>query len=240
MIKTKYSSIVSHKHNTQYICYDSSIQPILQDRILACFVTDEFRLNNRRNFLDLNNGFIKKHFLRKGAMSILNDSYLFLGLNSSRPVRELVNYIDFNYILNSLNNERIMKVFEFCSPIFSHVQKKGLFYTGDIILSKVDGITLDKYIAANNIKSKFYNDLAFCFKILFDNGIFNFDMNLKNIIFNEETQKISFIDFDKLIINPYKKGDKKITLEVLSKFKKSLNKFDLDDKFDWDEFTNLF
>ena len=86
--------------------------------------------------------------------------------------------------------------------------------------------------------SKFYNDLAFCFKILFDNGIFNVDMNLRNIIFNIETQKISFIDFDKLIINPSKKGDKKSTLEVLAKFKKSLNKFNLDDKFDWDEFTS--
>ena len=171
-------------------------------------------------------------------MSIFNDSYLFLGLNSSRPIRELMNYIDFNHILNNLNITRIMKTFEFCFPVFSYVQRKGILYTGDIILSKIDGITLDKYIAANNIKSEFYSDLAFCFKILFDNGIFNIDMNLRNIIFNEETQKISFIDFDKLIINPSKKGDKKITSQVLSKFKKSLNKHNLDDKFDWDEFTS--
>ena len=238
MIKTKYSSIVSHKYNNQYICYDSSIQPILQDRILSCFTTDEFRLNNTSNFLDLNNGLIKKHFLRKGAMSIFNDNYLYLGLSSSRPIRELKNYIDFTHILNNVNDDRIMKIFEFCSPVFAYVQRRGLFYTGDIILSKVEGITLDKYISTNNIKSKFYNDLAFCFKILFDNGIFNIDMNLRNIIFNVETEKISFIDFDKLIVNPSKKGDKKSTLQVLTKFKKSLNKFNLDDKFDWDEFTS--
>ena len=238
MIKTKYRSIVSHNFNNQYICYDSSIQPILQERILSCFETDEFRLSNRSNFLDLNNGLIKKHFLRKGAMSILNDSYLYLGLNSSRPIRELMNYIDFIHILNNLNNDKIMKTFEFCSPVFSYVHRKGLFYSGDIILSKIEGITLDKYISTNNINSKFYYDLAFCFKILFDNGIFNIDMNLRNIIFNPETQKISFIDFDKLIINPSKKGDKKSIYEVLSKFKKSLNKFNLEDKFDWDEFTS--
>ena len=238
MIKTKYSSIVSHKYDNQYICYDSSIQPILQERIVSCLSTDEFRLNNRSNFLDLNNGLIKKHFLRKGAMSIFNDFYLYLGLNSSRPIRELMNYIDFTHVLNRLNNDRITKTLEFCSPVFSHVHRKGLFYSGDIILSKIEGITLDKYIATNNINSKFYNDLAFCFKILFDNGIFNLDMNLRNIIFNIETQKISFIDFDKLIINPSKKGDEKFTSEVLSKFKKSLDKFNLDDKFDWDEFTS--
>ena len=238
MIKTKYSSIVSHIYNNQYICYDSSIQPILQERILSCSTTDEFRLNNRSNFLDLNNGLIKKHFWRKGSMSLFRDSYLFLGLNSSRPVRELMNYIDFNYILSNLSDARIANTFEFCSPIFSHVQRKGVFYSGDIILTKIKGATLENYISENSIGSKFYNDLAFCFKTLFDNGIFNIDMNLRNIIFNKDTEKISFIDFDKLIINPSKKGDLKITAEVLTKFKKSLNKFNLDDKFDWEEFTS--
>ena len=110
-------------------------------------------------------------------------------------------------------------------------------YTGDIILSKIEGITLDKYISGNNMNSKFYSDLSFCFKTLFENGIFNIDMNLKNIMFNTKTQKISFIDFDKLIINLSKKGDKKMTSLVLRKFKKSLSKFNLDNKFDWEEFT---
>ena len=118
MIKTKYSSIVSHKFDNQYICYDSSIQPILQKRILSCFSSDEFRLNNKSNFLDYNNGFIKKHFWRKGGMSILNDSYLYLGLNISRPIKELKNYIDFSHILSNLSDTKITNTFEVCSPIF--------------------------------------------------------------------------------------------------------------------------
>ena len=236
MIKTKYSSIVSHKFDNQYICYDSSIQPILQERILSCFSSDEFRLNNKSNFLDYNNGFIKKHFWRKGGMSILNDSYLYLGLNLSRPIKELKNYIDFSHILSNLSDTKITNTFEVCAPIFSYVKRKGIFYTGDIILSKIEGITLDKYISDNNMNSKFYSNLSFCFKTLFENGIFNFDMNLKNIIFNTKTQKIAFIDFDKLIINLSKKGDKKMISLVLRKFKKSLSKFNLDDKFDWEEF----
>ena len=237
MIKTKYSTILCHKFDNQYICYDSSIQPILQERILSCFSNDEFRLNNNSNFLDYNNGFIKKHFWRKGGMSILNDSYLYLGLNLSRPIKELKNYIDFSHILKNLSNTKITNTFEVCSPIFSYINRRGIFYTGDIILSKIEGITLDKYISANNIKTKFYNDLAFCFKILFDNGIFNIDMNLKNIMFNTKTEKISFIDFDKLIIDSSKKGDKKMISIVLRKFKKSLSKFNLDNKFNWEEFT---
>jgi hypothetical protein len=237
MIKTKYSSIVSHKFDNQYICYDSSIQPILQERILSCFSSDEFRLNNKSNFLDYNNGFIKKHFWRKGGMSILNDSYLYLGLNLSRPIKELKNYIDFSHILSNLSDTKITNTFEICSPIFSYINRKGIVYTGDIILSKIEGITLDKYISDNNMDSKFYSDLSFCFKTLFENGIFNIDMNLKNIIFNAKTQKISFIDFDKLIINLSKKGDEKMISSVLRKFKKSLRKFNLDKKFDWEEFT---
>ena len=237
MIKTKYSSIVSHKFDNQYICYDSSIQPILQERILSCFSNDEFRLNNKSNFLDYNNGFIKKHFWRKGGMSILNDSYLYLGLNLSRPIKELKNYIDFSHILSNLNDTKITNTIEVCSPIFSYISRRGIFYTGDIILSKIEGITLDEYISDNNIDSKFYSDLSFCFKTLFENGIFNIDMNLKNIMFNAKTEKISFIDFDKLIINLSKKGDEKMVSSVLRKFKKSLSKFNLDNKFDWEEFT---
>ena len=237
MIKTKYSSIVSHKFDNQYICYDSSIQPILQKRILSCFSSDEFRLNNKSNFLDYNNGFIKKHFWRKGGMSILNDSYLYLGLNLSRPIKELKNYIDFSHILSNLSDSKITNTFEICSPIFSYINRRGIVYTGDIILSKIEGLTLDKYISGNNMDSKFYSDLSFCFKTLFENGIFNIDMNLKNIMFNTKTEKISFIDFDKLIINLSKKGDKKMTSSVLRKFKKSLSKFNLDNKFDWEEFT---
>tara|TARA_B100001059_G_scaffold234058_1_gene275606 strand:+ start:828 stop:1544 length:717 start_codon:yes stop_codon:yes gene_type:complete len=237
MIKTKYSSIVSHKYNNQYICYDSSVQPILERRILSCLSTDEFRLNNNSNFLDYNNGFIKKHFWRKGGMSILKDSYLFLGLSSTRPIRELINYIDFTHILNNLSDTRIKSTFELCLPVFCYIKREGMFYKGDIILSKIEGITLDKYISSSNIEAMFYRDLSFCFNTLFENGIFNFDMNLKNIIFNTKTKKISFIDFDKLLINPSKKDDEKMSLAVLRKFKRSLSKFNLDNKFDWEEFT---
>ena len=98
MIKTKFGSIFSHKFNNEYICYDTSIQPILKSRIIDSLKSDEFRLSNRSNILDLNNGFIKKHFWRKGAVSVFNDNYIFLGLKSSRPIRELINYIDFLYV----------------------------------------------------------------------------------------------------------------------------------------------
>ena len=139
--------------------------------------------------------------------------------------------------MSNLSNTKITNTFEVCSPIFSYINRRGVFYTGDIILSKIEGITLDKYISNNNIDSKFYSDLSFCFKTLFENGIFNIDMNLKNIMFNTKTEKISFIDFDKLIIDFSKKGDKKMISLVLRKFKKSLSKFNLDNKFNWEEFT---
>ncbi len=122
MIKTKFGSIVSHKFNNQYICYSSSIQPILKERILSANDSDEFRLSNNSNFLDLNNGFIKKHFWRKGAMSFLNDKYFFYGLKQTRPVRELINYIDYSYIISSSKNDTVNRI-EACSPVFSFIKK---------------------------------------------------------------------------------------------------------------------
>ena len=238
MIKTRFGSIVSHKYNNQYICYDSSVQPILKERILSGFENDEFRLQNNSNYLDFNNGFIKKHFWRKGAMKILKDYYFFLNLSATRPLRELKNYIDFNHIIQTQANKDMIQIFELCSPILAYINKRGLTYQGDIILSKIEGKTLDNYLMSNINDFNFFDDLGCCFKVLFDNGIYNLDMNIKNIIYNHSTKKIAFIDFDKLIIEPSKKNDKNYTNFVLKKFKSSLEKFELHNKFNWKKFLS--
>ncbi len=235
MIKTKFGSIVTHKFSNQYICYDSSIQPILKNRILASLDSDEFRLSNSSNFLDLNNGLIKKHFFRKGAMLFLGDKYFYYGLKHTRPMREYINHMDFIKIVQSSKNEWIINKLELCTPIFSYVVKNSFFYKGDIILSKINGETLDLILKKNE---RFYleEQLGLCFKFLFTNGIYNFDMNLKNIIFNYELNKISFIDFDKVMINTAKRNSKLYSSRVISKFRDSLIKYDLLTNFDWKKF----
>ena len=235
MIKTKFGSIVSHKFNNQYICYSSSIQPILKERILSANDSDEFRLSNNSNFLDLNNGFIKKHFWRKGAMSFLNDKYFFYGLKQTRPVRELINYIDYSYIISSSKNDTVNRI-ETCCPVFSYIKRTVLFYNGDIVLSKIKGETIDKVLNEGYGDEEFLSSLALCFQFLFSNGVYNSDMNLKNILFNKTTGKFSFIDFDKLKINLNKKNDKSLTLGVMSKFEKSIRKHNLLNRFDIEKF----
>lgn len=239
MIKTKFGSIISHKYNSQYICYDSSIQPILKDRIISSYKSDEFRLSNNSNFLDLNNGFIKKHFWRKGGVTLLKDNYFFFGLSASRPIRELKNYIDFLYIIKNQTNKQVNDILDPCIPIAAFVEKKGLLYKGDIVLSKMHGLTIDKYLNTyNKYHHLFADNLALCFKVLFQNGIYNFDMNLSNIIYNTNTNKIAFIDFDKLVINPLKKNNKIYISSVLSKFESSLEKYHLKNNFDWNNFIS--
>ena len=235
MIKTKFGSIVSHKFNNQYICYSSSIQPILKERILSANDSDEFRLSNNSNFLDLNNGFIKKHFWRKGAMSFLNDKYFFYSLKQTRPVRELINYIDYSYIISSSKSDTVNRI-EACSPVFSCIKKTYLFYSGDIVLSKIQGETIDKVLNQGYGDEEFLSSLALCFQFLFSNGVYNSDMNLKNILFNKTTGKFSFIDFDKLKINLNKKNNKSLTLGVVSKFEKSIQKHNLLNRFDIKKF----
>lgn len=236
MIKTRFSSIVSRKYSDKYICYDSSIQQILEDRVLSSLDSGEFRLENRLNYLDLNNGFIKKHYWRKGGMKLLKDYYIYLGLVRTRPVRELQNYIDFAHIINKTNNDKVKNLIEICTPVCSFIEKKGILYTGDIVLSKIDGLTFDQYILNNELTNQIYDDLRFSFEVLFQNGIYNIDMNLKNIIYNHFTNKISFIDFDKLVINTSRKNDKKYSSDVLRKFKKSLKNLNLDNRFNWKKF----
>tara|TARA_B100000941_G_C28340306_1_gene466359 strand:+ start:52 stop:777 length:726 start_codon:yes stop_codon:yes gene_type:complete len=236
MIKTKFGSIISHKFNNQYICYDSSIQTILKDRILASLDSDEFRLSNTSNFLDLNNGLIKKHFCRKGAMHLLNDNYFFYGLKNTRPLKEQKNYMDFMSIVKKSKNEWIKNKLELCMPIFSYVKRGNLFYKGDIILSKISGETLDKTLM-KRLKFNIEEEIGLCFRFLFNNGIYNFDMNLTNIIYNRETDKFSFIDFDKVIITSRKTNSQSFSSRVIDKFRDSLKKYELFVEFDWNKFV---
>ena len=238
MIKTKFGSIFSHKFNNEYICYDTSIQPILKSRIIDSLKSDEFRLSNRSNILDLNNGFIKKHFWRKGAVSVFNDNYIFLGLKSSRPIRELINYIDFLHIVKASENQFIIDKIEVCTPIFAYIKKNTIFYKGDIILSKINGMTLDAYLQTRNMNKSFEMEIAHCFGFMFSNGIYNFDMNLKNIIYNTDSQKLAFIDFDKALIDSAKKNNKKYITRVLNKFKRSLEYYKSLSNFNYNKFIN--
>ena len=79
--------------------------------------------------------------------------------------------------------------------------------------------------------------MGLCFRFLFDNGIYNFDMNLGNIIYNPVSDKLSFIDFDKVTIDPRKINYQNYSLRVVNKFRDSLKKYDLFAKFDWDKFV---
>ena len=121
-------------------------------------------------------------------------------------------------------------------PIFSYVKKGNLFYKGDIILSKISGETLDKTLM-KRLKFNIEEEIGLCFRFLFNNGIYNFDMNLTNIIYNRETDKLSFIDFDKVIINSHKTNSQSFSSRVIDKFRDSLKKYDLFVNFDWNKFV---
>ena len=143
--------------------------------------------------------------------------------------------MDFINIVNNSKNEWIKSKLELCMPIFSYVKRCNLFYKGDIILSKILGDTLDKTLM-RRLKLNIEEEIGLCFRFLFNNGIYNFDMNLTNIIYNQESDKLSFIDFDKVSINSHKINSKNYSTRVIDKFRGSLKKYDLFVKFDWDKF----
>ena len=144
--------------------------------------------------------------------------------------------MDFINIVKNSKNKWVISKLDLCMPIFSYVKRGGLFYKGDIILSKISGETLDKTLI-KRLKLNIEEEMGLCFRFLFDNGIYNFDMNLGNIIYNPVSDKLSFIDFDKVTIDPRKINYQNYSLRVVNKFRDSLKKYDLFAKFDWDKFV---
>jgi hypothetical protein len=57
-------------------------------------------------------------------MKFFKDYYVYLGLSYTRPVRELNNYVDFSYIINQINNDKVKNIIELCTPVCSFVERK--------------------------------------------------------------------------------------------------------------------
>ena len=123
-----------------------------------------------------------------------------------------------NIVKNS-KNEWVINKLELCIPIFSYVKRSNLFYKGDIILSKISGETLDKTLL-KRLKLNIEEEIGLCFRFLFNNGIYNFDMNNK-YLYNQESDKLSFIDFDKVTINSQKINSQNYSARVINKFRDS-------------------
>jgi len=133
------------------------------------------------------NEYVLRHYLRGGLIGkVLSDQYLYTGLGQSRAWQEFK-------LLQHMQSLNLA-----CpAPIAAMLSKNGLYYQGDIILSKIPhaqdihhillerSLTKDVWEKVGQTIAEFHNV-----------QIYHHDLNIHNIMLDDQ-QRVWLIDFDK-------------------------------------------
>ena len=158
---------------------------------------------------------VKKHYLRKGIMSIFNDFYLYSSLKKTRSFREFE-------ILNYLSSSN----FNTCKPLIGWVEYiGGIFYKANLVTKNIVGMNFYDFLKSSNIVdikiSEVYKKIGLSVAQMHNLSIFHGDLNINNIIVSSDHSHIHIIDFDKSYYKIISDSDR---AKNIQRFKRSLIK----------------
>ncbi len=185
----KYSSqIVIKKLDNKIIFYPKNNNNNLTD----IFKSGKFDTKELTNveWID-NKSLVKKHYQRKGLMSIFKDFYLYSSIKKTRPFRECE-------ILHYL----ICSNFNTCKPLIGWVEYLGgIFYKANLVTENIVGMNFCDFLKSQNIvESKMietYKKIGSATAEMHKLSIFHGDLNINNIIISKNNYEVHIIDFDK-------------------------------------------
>ncbi|WP_341501861.1 3-deoxy-D-manno-octulosonic acid kinase [Gallaecimonas sp. GXIMD4217] len=130
---------------------------------------------------------VLRHYRRGGLVGkLINDSYLYLGLEKTRPVAEfkLLQYM----VELGLPVPR---------PVAAHISRHGLWYRGDIIIERIPSARdLVAWLGEGPLGADDYKAVGRLIRRFHGAGIYHADLNSHNILRNEQGQ-LWLIDFDR-------------------------------------------
>ncbi len=136
-------------------------------------------------FLDLDEGWVLRHYRRGGAVArLVEDRYLFLGYGRSRPVREL----------RLLATMRALGL-PVPAPVAAGVWRSGLSCRGDLISARVPGQPLSVCLD-QHVEPEPWARLGELIRRFHQHGVDHADLNLHNILVAEDGS-YHLIDFDR-------------------------------------------
>ena len=133
------------------------------------------------------NALALRHYYRGGLVSkIINDKYIWQGLNRSRAVCEL-------YMLSRMQEMGLPVPI----PVAAHIYKTGLIYSTDIITRFIPNTqSLSALLTDKIIQTSTWREIGSVIKRFHNNNCNHADLNAHNILIDED-YRIFLIDFDK-------------------------------------------
>ena len=156
--------------------------------------------------------FVLRHYQRGGLIAkISEDQYFWSGLKFTRPWREWV-------LLEKMQQKGLPVPI----PAAIKVERKGIFYTADIMMHRIPhSRTLTHALISEELSEGYWIAIGSVIRRFHEEGIYHSDLNANNILL-DDGGRCYLIDFDRCGI---RKPKLKWQKENLLRLKRSLNKF---------------
>ncbi len=222
-------NIITKKINSTLIFYDKDVEINIEE----LFSNNVFHSDETKNVEWINNNkWVKKHYMRKGKMSFLNDNYLYSCLKKTRSYREFE-------ILNYLYKHE----FDTCKPLVGWVTYNGIIYKANLVTEAIQAKPLDELLSllftglgvvdtsifkgpiAKDERAALLKEIGIKVAKMHNLNVFHGDLNISNILVSRDSitnkKVIWILDFDKSFVKDLQEKDRKSNLD---RFYKSLIK----------------
>jgi len=166
--------------NSEYWHEQNAIVGSAQGRGTTWFIATENAASIQRNW-------VLRHYYRGGLIGkVINDLYLFTGLNNTRAAREFT-------LLKSMRALGLPAP----KPVAFRVIKQGLFYRADLLSSRIENAQdLVGILSTKTIEDQLWQKIGQVIRLFHQQGIYHHDLNAHNILIDDNEQ-VWLIDFDR-------------------------------------------
>ena len=132
---------------------------------------------------------VLKHYYRGGLVSnFLSETYLWQGKRNARSIKEFM-----------VLQEMFQAGLPVPRPIAARVNRQGIFYTADLITSRIDNSSsMGDLLKKDSMSSDLWKNIGSCIASFHMKGFYHNDLNVENILIDSD-QKVFLLDFDKAV-----------------------------------------
>ncbi len=132
---------------------------------------------------------VLKHYYRGGLVSnFLSEKYLWQGESNARSIKEF-----------RILQKMLQAGLPVPRPIAARVNRQGIFYTADLITSRIDhSSSMGDRLKENSLSSDLWKNIGSCIASFHMKGFYHHDLNVENILIDSD-QKVFLLDFDKAV-----------------------------------------
>lgn len=149
---------------------------------------------------------VLRHYYRGGLVAkITKDYFVYTGIKNTRAFKEVT------LLLTMLEMDLPVP-----KPIGARIYRRGIFYTADLLMEKIDAKDLVAQLRTAQLTEKIWNNIGKNIARFHKKGVYHADLNAHNIML-DSTDKVWLIDFDRCEVKSINKNWQQKNIERLER-----------------------